>query len=270
MRRSTISFLRLPSPLTVSAPGSSSGSPSGSSMPAGGEERPDAVGPRLAVDVAVVVGARVERHERLAGPLGALAQERVEHLLPGAGVDDGGPRDHAVEVEEAGAGAVRQPQRLEVAIHGHSAAAADRVRDRNAHKSSGCGHERERDRHDGKARVRRPDTGRDPRAAQAVRGGLPAGLHRLGRRAFRPHHRRARRAVVPGHARGPARHRAGERRAGLGDGRPAVRRRVQAVRELRRAAARAGHRHGGPDRRAGDAAARPRGRGAQPARQDLS
>ena len=54
---STSSFLRLPSPWTVSASGGSSGRPSGSSIPREARNDAHAVVARLAVDVVVVVGA---------------------------------------------------------------------------------------------------------------------------------------------------------------------------------------------------------------------
>ena len=72
-------------------------------MPRDGQERLGALRPRLAVHVVVVVGHRVERHERLAGPLGPLAQEVVEHLLPGRVVHLRGLRQHAVQIEQASA-----------------------------------------------------------------------------------------------------------------------------------------------------------------------
>ena len=75
---------------------------------AGLEERPGAVGAGLAVHVRVVVLDRVERDELLARPLGPLAQVVVEHLLPGRGVDLGRLGEHAIEVEEAAAHAVRE------------------------------------------------------------------------------------------------------------------------------------------------------------------
>src|SRR6266487_4146897 len=82
-----------------------------------GQERANAVVARLAVDVPVVVGDRVEGGELLAGSLGALAQVRVEHLLPGGGVHLGGLGEDAVEIEEAGADPARQPKPLRVAGH---------------------------------------------------------------------------------------------------------------------------------------------------------
>jgi len=69
---------------------------------AGLEERLHAVEPRLAVDVLVVVRRTVERLERLIVPLGPVAQEVVEHLLPRAGVDLRRLGQDAVEVEQAG------------------------------------------------------------------------------------------------------------------------------------------------------------------------
>ena len=74
------------------------------------EERADPVVARPAVDVLVVVRARVEGHERLAGALRALAQVVVEHLLPRGGMDLRGLREHAVEVEQARLDAVGQSQ----------------------------------------------------------------------------------------------------------------------------------------------------------------
>jgi hypothetical protein len=70
--------------------------------PAAGEERPDAVPASFAVHVALVVGACVERDERLAGALRPGLQIRVEHGLPRAGVDAGGIGEHTIEVEQAG------------------------------------------------------------------------------------------------------------------------------------------------------------------------
>ena len=79
-------------------------------MPRDGEEGAHAVGPLLPVDVAVVVGVDVEGHERLAGLVGPPPEVLVEHLLPGGGVDGGRPGQDAVEVEQAGADAVRKTE----------------------------------------------------------------------------------------------------------------------------------------------------------------
>src|SRR5207244_5094527 len=79
--------------------------------PARGQERAHPVVARLAVDVLVVVDQRVERNEALTGSLGAFAQERVEHLLPGRRVHARSLRQDAVEVEQAGPDARRQPSR---------------------------------------------------------------------------------------------------------------------------------------------------------------
>src|SRR5262249_38932723 len=70
---------------------------------AGRQEGPGAVGARLAVDVLVVVGDRVEGYERLPGACRALAQEVVEQLLPGCGVHRGGRCQDTVQVEQTGA-----------------------------------------------------------------------------------------------------------------------------------------------------------------------
>ena len=102
--------MRLPRPSTVSVPGASSGVPSGQLDAARREERAHAVVARLAVDVLVVVVARVERHEALAGAVRALAQVVVEHLLPRRGMDLRGLRQHAVEVEQARLDVIRQSQ----------------------------------------------------------------------------------------------------------------------------------------------------------------
>ena len=68
-----------------------------------GEEAPHAVEPTLAVDVPAVVLVGIERHERFAGAIGALAQVVVEQPLPGLGVDGRGVGDDAVHVEDHGA-----------------------------------------------------------------------------------------------------------------------------------------------------------------------
>jgi hypothetical protein len=91
--------------------------------PARGQERRHAVVARLAVHVAVVVRARVELAEGLAGLLRALAQELVEHLLPRGGVDLGGLRQHAVEVEQAGRDPVGQAEHP-ASVPGHAGASA--------------------------------------------------------------------------------------------------------------------------------------------------
>src|SRR5207302_2380850 len=69
-----------------------------------------AVGPLLAVDVALVVGVDVEGHEDLSGVVGPAPEEVVEHLLPGRGVHGGRPGQDPVEVEQAGADAVGKTQ----------------------------------------------------------------------------------------------------------------------------------------------------------------
>src|SRR5262249_30256950 len=80
--------------------------------PARSEERADAVVAWLAVDVRAVVGDLVEGDERLAPLRRALAQGRVEHLLPLPGVAPGSLRENAVEVEQTGPNPARQPESL--------------------------------------------------------------------------------------------------------------------------------------------------------------
>src|SRR4029453_14732384 len=53
---------------------------------------------------------------RLAGPLGPLAQVRVEHLLPGRGVDRRRTREHPVEIEQEGADVTRQAEGRRVGV----------------------------------------------------------------------------------------------------------------------------------------------------------
>jgi hypothetical protein len=57
------------------------------------------VGPCPAVHVLVVVAVGIERRERLASLLRAAAEEGVEHLLPGGGMELGRIGEHAVEIE---------------------------------------------------------------------------------------------------------------------------------------------------------------------------
>ena len=64
------------------------------------EEVPNPVVAAFAVHVEPVVALDVERLQRVAGPVGAAAQELVEGALPAVGVDPGGVCEHAVEVEE--------------------------------------------------------------------------------------------------------------------------------------------------------------------------
>jgi hypothetical protein len=67
-----------------------------------GEEGTDTVVARLAVDVLVVVRHRIEGLEALTGLRRSLSEERVEHLLPGGGMDLRCLRQHTVEIEQAG------------------------------------------------------------------------------------------------------------------------------------------------------------------------
>src|SRR5205823_2728868 len=52
----------------------------------------------------------VERDERLAGARRARGEVLVEHLLPGRGVNLGRLREHAIEIEQAGADRGREPE----------------------------------------------------------------------------------------------------------------------------------------------------------------
>ena len=74
------------------------------------EERARAVDAQLAVDEGGIVVEQIEGDERLAVARGAVVQEGVEHLLPGRRVQLGRLREHAVEIEEAGARPRRQAE----------------------------------------------------------------------------------------------------------------------------------------------------------------
>jgi hypothetical protein len=52
----------------------------------------------------------VEGDERFSGLVGLPPEVFVEHLLPGGGVDGGGTRQDAIEVEQAGADTFRKPE----------------------------------------------------------------------------------------------------------------------------------------------------------------
>ena len=62
------------------------------------------------MDVRVVCHAGVERHERLPMLRRPRLEERVERLLPRSVVDQGGLRQHTVEVEKAGGHMRRKSQ----------------------------------------------------------------------------------------------------------------------------------------------------------------
>ena len=66
------------------------------------QEVAHAVAARLAVDVPLVVGLDVERHEGFTATRGTRAQEFIEHAFPGAGVHARGVGQHAVHVEQDG------------------------------------------------------------------------------------------------------------------------------------------------------------------------
>jgi hypothetical protein len=83
---------------------------------AGLQETASAVQARAAVDVGVVVGDRVERHERLVVGLRPLVQELVEHVPPRDVVHLRGVGQHAVQVEQARHDARRQVRRAGIAI----------------------------------------------------------------------------------------------------------------------------------------------------------
>ena len=84
---------------------------------AAGEERVHALEPRPPVDVAPVVGAAVEPDEMPTRRLAQAQQKIVEDLGPGPGVQHAAVGEHAVEVVEAGGGAVGQAEHLR--RHGH-------------------------------------------------------------------------------------------------------------------------------------------------------
>ena len=84
----------------MSCAGSSSSRALGQHDAAGGQEVPDAVEPRLAVDVVEVVAFAVAGRAP-----GTEAEEAVEELLPGVLVHHRGGRQDAVEVKEDGGGA---------------------------------------------------------------------------------------------------------------------------------------------------------------------
>jgi hypothetical protein len=88
------SFFLLPSPFRVGVPGL--------------QEGPHPLDPGLAVDVLVVVADRVERDELLAPFLRPVAEELVEHFLPGRVVHLRGLGDHPVHVEQARGDRFRQ------------------------------------------------------------------------------------------------------------------------------------------------------------------
>ncbi len=102
----TRSFLRVPSPWTVAALGGSSTEPSGMVIAARCKEGPHAVSAQLAVDVPEVVRRELEEAEGLAQAGRALAEEGVEHLLPGCRVDPRRLGQDAVEIEQAAANVV--------------------------------------------------------------------------------------------------------------------------------------------------------------------
>jgi hypothetical protein len=83
------------------------GRPHGQVDPPRLEEGVHAVQAGLAVDVLVVVGGAIEWVKRLTRPLGPVAQEVVEHLLPRPGVDPRGSGEHAVQIEQARRDAIR-------------------------------------------------------------------------------------------------------------------------------------------------------------------
>ena len=68
------------------------------------------VGPGLPVHVLLVVPDAVEWHEGLTGPPGTVPQVAVEHFLPRGIVDLRGLGEHAVQVEQAAADAVWEPE----------------------------------------------------------------------------------------------------------------------------------------------------------------
>ncbi len=67
----------------------------------GSEKRPDAVHPGLAVNIGGIIVSNAERNKWIIGAFRPPAEECVEHLLPGCGVDGGRLRQHTIQVEEA-------------------------------------------------------------------------------------------------------------------------------------------------------------------------
>ena len=98
----TKSFLRFPSPPTVSACGGSSGLPSGSWIPRAVRKSRTPFEAGLPIHIEPVVRGDLEGTKGFASLGCTLLQVRVKHLFPTRRVDAGGVRDHAVEVEEDG------------------------------------------------------------------------------------------------------------------------------------------------------------------------
>lgn len=96
--RKNESFLRLPSPATVSAAGGSLSAPFRKVDATRSKERAYTVVARLAVDVFVIASNRIERHKRLAARR-PLAQKAVERLLPSRGMHPRGLGEHAAQIK---------------------------------------------------------------------------------------------------------------------------------------------------------------------------
>src|SRR5271166_3213714 len=94
MISSNRTFLRFPSPATVSASGGSSGLPS--------EKVPNTIEARLPIHIQPVVHDRVEGMESFACPSRALLEILVEHLFPACRVQAGRVCDYSVEIEQDG------------------------------------------------------------------------------------------------------------------------------------------------------------------------
>ena len=82
----------------------------GEADPAADEERPDALEAPTPGDQVVVVVAWVERDVRPLAEMRLLREEPIEGLRPDCGVHLGAHRQHAVELEDAGADGGREPQ----------------------------------------------------------------------------------------------------------------------------------------------------------------
>lgn len=69
------------------------------------------VEPRTAVHIVVIVGYRIEGDKLCAMFRRPSAQELIEHLLPGGGVDLRGAGEDPIHVEQARRDATRDPNR---------------------------------------------------------------------------------------------------------------------------------------------------------------
>src|SRR2546421_6989782 len=98
----TRSFLRFPSPPTVSACGGSSGVPSGRWMPREVRKSRTPSNRGLPIHIEPVIRGDLEGTKWFACVRSALLKVRIKHLFPTRRVYAGSVRDHAVEVEQDG------------------------------------------------------------------------------------------------------------------------------------------------------------------------